>query len=157
MGIAKSAENLGTPDIKLAGLQIWVHGRQFPNEEDYWDGNWLNVTAHCGSQGADVWTSGAIIHVPEIADWLAALEEMNQSLSGEANLVCLEPELSVELKMKELGQISLRVEITPDHLTQEHAFQFEIDQSYLASLIEDCRKVLAKYPVKGKPDASGTV
>jgi hypothetical protein len=64
MGIEKFADNLGAPDIKLDGLQMWIHGRQFPNEEDYWDGNWLNVTAHCGSQGADVWTSGPILHVP---------------------------------------------------------------------------------------------
>lgn len=155
MSVEKFHENLGAPDIKLGGLQIWVHSRQFPNEEDYWDGNWLNVTAHCGSYGADVWTNGAILQVPDIARWLAALEEMNQSLSGEANLVSLEPELSVELNVKELGQISMRVEITPDHMTQGHIFQFDIDQSYLGSVIESCRKVLAKYPVRGIPDASG--
>ncbi len=96
----------------------------------------MNVTAHCGSHGADVWTNGAILQVPDIARWLAALEEMNQSLSGEANLVSIEPELCVELQVKELGQISMRVEITPDHMTQEHSFQFEIDQSYLGSVIE---------------------
>src|SRR5215210_3912044 len=155
MGIEKFGEHLGEPHIKLDGLQIWIHGRQFPNEEDYWDGNWLNVTAHCGSHGAGVWTSGPILHVPDIARWLDSLEWMNKSLSGEADLVSLEPELVVELKMDSPGKISMRVEITSDHMTQEHNFQFEIDQSYLAGLIESCRKVLAKYPTKGKPDASG--
>ena len=155
MGIEKYAENLGVPDITLDSLQIWVHGRRFPNEEDYWDGNWLNVTAHCGTHGADVWTSGAILHIPDIARWLVALEEINKTLSGEANLVSLEPELCVELSMKELGQISMWVGFSPDHMTQEHKFQFEIDQSYLLGLIESCRKVMAKYPIKGKPDASG--
>jgi hypothetical protein len=155
MGIEKFAENLGIPDIKLDSLQIWIHGRQFPNEEDYWDGNWLNVTAHCGAQGADVWASGAILHVPDITRWLASCEEMSRTLSGEADLVGLESELVVELKMDSPGHISMRVEITPDHMTQEHNFQFEIDQSYLAGLIENCRKVLAQYPIRGKPDASG--
>jgi hypothetical protein len=155
MGIEKFGEHLGEPDIKLDGLQIWIHGRQFPNEEDYWDGNWLNVTAHCGSHGADVWTSGPILHVPDIARWLDSLEWMNKSLSGEADLVSLEPELVVELKMDSPGKILMRVEITPDHMTQEHNFQFEIDQSYLVGLIESCRKILAKYPMKGKPDAPG--
>ncbi len=153
MGVEKYTENLGDPDIKLDSLQIWIHGREFPQAEDYWDGNWLNVTAHCGSRGADVWTSGAILHVPDIARWLANLEEMNKSLSGEANLVSLEPELCVELNTKGHGQISMRVEITPDHLTQEHNFEFEIDQSYLLSLIESCRKLIAKYPVRGMPDS----
>nr|WP_290222152.1 hypothetical protein [Trichocoleus desertorum] len=155
MSSGKYAENLGAPDIKLEGLQIWIHCRQFPNEEDYWDGNWLNITAHCGTHGADIWASGAILNVPDIARWLAALEEMNKSLSGEANLFSLEPELYVGLSMKKFGQISMRVEITPDHMTQEHSFQFEIDQSYLPGLIQSCCKVLAEYPIKGKLDASG--
>jgi hypothetical protein len=135
MSIEKYADNLGAPDIKLDDLQIWVHGRQYPNEEDYWDGNWLNVTAHCGSKGADVWTNGDILHVPDLARWLADLEIMNQSLSGAADLVSLEPELSVELKMSGFGQIEMKVEITPDHMRQEHSFQFELDQSYLQELI----------------------
>ena len=84
---------------------------------------------------------------------LAALEEMNRTLSGEANLVSLEPELNVELKMGSLGHISVKVDITPDHMTQEHVFQFDVDQSYLAELIGSCRKVVARYSVKGKPDA----
>jgi hypothetical protein len=155
MKIEEQLKNLGDPDIRLAGLQIWIHGRQYPKEEDYWDGNWLNITAHCGANGADVWTSGDILHVPDISRWLAALEEMNKSLAGEANLVSLEPELSVELDAKELGKISMRVEITPDYMSQEHSFQFEIDQSYLAGLIGSCRKVLAKYPIRGKSDAEG--
>ena len=31
---------------------FWVHGWQFPEAQDLWDGNWLNVTAHCGQSGA---------------------------------------------------------------------------------------------------------
>jgi len=152
MSIEKYGDNLGPPDIKLDALQIWIHGRQYPNEVDYWDGNWLNVTAHCGSQGADVWTSGDILHVPDLARWLVDLEAMNKSLSGEADLVSLEPELSVELKMSGLGRIEMKVEITPDHMTQEHSFHFELDQSYLEDIIARCRTLLAKYPAKGKPD-----
>jgi hypothetical protein len=154
MSIEKFAENLSAPDIKLDGLQIWIHGRQFPQAVDYWDGNWLNVTAHCGAHGADVWTSGPIIHLPDIARWLASCEEMNRTLSGEAKLFSLEPELVVELNMDSPGQILMSVEITPDHTRQEHNFQFEIDQSYLGSLIESCRKVLAEYPIRGQADAS---
>ena len=145
-------DNLGSPDIKLNGLQIWIHGRQYPNEHDYWDGNWLNVTAHCGGKGADVWTSGDFLHVPDLARWLAGLEEMKQTLRGAADFVGLEPELSVEVRMSGLGQMQIKVEITPDHMTQEHAFQFELDQSYLEALIANLRAVLAKYPIRGKPD-----
>jgi hypothetical protein len=153
MGIEKHVDNLGYPDIKLNGLQIWIHSRQFLDAEDYWDGNWLNLTAHCGTHGADVWATGAILRIPDIASWLVALEKMNQSLSGEASLESLEPELSVALSMSELGHVAIRVEITPDHMNQQHSFQFELDQSYLADLISSCRGVLEKYPIKGKLEA----
>ena len=46
-------DHLGEPDIKLAGLQIWVHGRQFPDSDDYWDGNWLYVTRPGGRLGRE--------------------------------------------------------------------------------------------------------
>lgn len=77
---------------------------------------------------------------------------MSYSLAGEANLVSLEPELAVEVKLESLGRILMKVEITPDYMTQSHIFEFELDQSYLAALIENCRAVLEKYPIKGKPD-----
>jgi len=28
-------EDLGEPDLKIAGFQLWVHGRQYPDSEDY--------------------------------------------------------------------------------------------------------------------------
>lgn len=152
MGIEKYAEQLGAPDLKLGGLQIWVHGRQFPDAIDYWDGNWLRITAHCGMQGADVWTTGAILNLPAVVSWLAELEYLNQSLTGSASLVPLEPELSVKLTASVLGHISMEVEITPDNMTQEHMFRFELDQSYLEPVIESCRKILNDYPIRGIPD-----
>jgi DNA-binding ferritin-like protein len=42
----KALADLGTLDLKLERLQIWVYGRRFPDLHDYWDGNWLHVTAH---------------------------------------------------------------------------------------------------------------
>jgi len=152
MGIDKYAEQLGTPDIKLGGLQIWVHGRQFPEANDYWDGNWLRITAHCGTHGADVWTTGPILNLPAVVSWLVELEALNHSLTGDASLVPLEPELCVKLTGDGLGNISMEVEITPDNVTQEHTFHFELDQSYLEPVIESCRKIVNDYPLRGKPD-----
>ena len=73
---------------------------------------------------------------------------MSDSLSGEAQLGCMEPELDLTLKMLKNGQIKMEVEISPDHLTQTHRFSFDIDQSYLPNLIRDCSKALDKYPIK---------
>jgi hypothetical protein len=144
------SESLGPPDISFAGLRVWLHGRQFPEADDYWDGNWLNVTAHCGDEGADVWAGGAILHAPDLERWLEELEELNRELRGGAKLSGPEPGLFVELKAEPLGHVTTRVEITPNHLTQRHEFTFELDQTYLRPLLESCRVAVRRYPVKGR-------
>jgi|JI10StandDraft_1071094.scaffolds.fasta_scaffold12682_12 hypothetical protein len=142
-------EKLKSPNIKLAGLQIWIHGRQFSESEDYYDGNWLNVTAHCGEAGASVWVSGAIVAVVEIDHWLSSSRELLKGLVAKAELPCIEPHLYVILQAGSLGHVTMEVSITPDNMTQEHKFIFEIDQSYLPSLISQCEDVLKEYPVRG--------
>ncbi len=39
----KFPENLGKPDIKISGLEIWIHGNQFPESDDYWDGTFYDA------------------------------------------------------------------------------------------------------------------
>jgi len=140
-------ERLGAPHLKLEGLQIWVHGRQFPDAHDYWDGNWLRVTAHCGGSGASVFVTGSFIHLGELDRWLIEAQTLQRDLNGEAKLACIEPELSVSLKCI-LGQIAMEVQITPDHMTQRHSFQFGIDQTYLIPLIDQCQSILDEYPIR---------
>jgi hypothetical protein len=139
---------LGPPQIKLAGLEVWIHHRS--HFQDYWDGNWVNVTVRCYGPGAEVLASGSIIHLPEIERWLDEATLMRETLSGTANLACMEPGLSVELTASSLGHILMEVQITPDHMSQQHSFKFEIDQSYLGCLLTELRAVLAEYPIRGE-------
>lgn len=143
-------DKLGTPDLELAGLQIWIHNRQFPNSGDYWDVNWINVTVHCGAQGSNVWVQGNFIHLSEISQFLSGVENINRDLKGKAELSCMEPHLYLKLEIKSLGHIEMEVDLTPDHLSQQHKFTFEIDQNYLPSIITSCKKILEQYPIKGK-------
>lgn len=142
-----------TADLKLAGLRLWVHGRQFPDAQDYWDGNWLNVTARCDGDGARILASGPILHLSELDRWRREAEKLLETLAGEAHLACREPNLSVVLKAAARGQITMEVSITPDHLTQKHWFQFAIDQSYLPSLVVQCQAILEAYPLRGERTA----
>ena len=119
--------------------------------DDYWDGNWLQVTVHCAAPGARVWVTGPILHVPEIAHFLRGIEALHTSLQGEATLPCMEPELAVTLTAERLGHITMVVAITPDHLAQAHRFTFLLDQSYLPAVMDSCRTILRQYPVKGQP------
>ena len=149
--MTKDFDNLGEPDLRLAGFQLWIHSRQFPQAEDYWDGNWVNVTAHCGGKGASVWVRGALIHLPEVAHLLKGAEQLYTTLTGEAELPCMEPELRLKLTAIGSGHIEVEIDITPDNLTQQHHFVFEIDQNNLPALLKGCREILTVYAIKGKP------
>ena len=67
---------LGEPHLHLAGLKLWVHGYQYTDGDDYWDGNWLNATAICADNGATVMIRGAFIRTNEIYDWQHAVEKL---------------------------------------------------------------------------------
>lgn len=138
------------PHVELEGLSIWVHGYEFPEIKDYWDGNWLNVTARCRVEDTQVWVRGPILHLSEIKQWLAECEQMSHALSGKAELASREPGLKVNLQMNKPGSVAMTVDLTPDHLTQRHQFCFTIDQSYLKKLIRECEQVLQEYPIKEK-------
>jgi len=148
--------DFGEPDLKVAGFQLWVHGRQFPESEDYYDGNWLRVTAHCGASGASVWSQGAILMVTDIAGFGDESAAMHKGDSKSAAMYPLEPELKVSLEAADcVGHVRVLVEVTPDHLAQSHRFEFEIDQSYLPDIIQQCSAIVQEYPVRGQQDRKG--
>jgi hypothetical protein len=145
-----SPEQLGPSSVRLNAFQLWVHGRQFPEAQDQWDGNWLNVTAHCGQAGASVWATGAILDTVGLLRFRDELERLHKTLSGEAVLESHEPNVRVRVTSSDgAGHLQVRVEITPEHLAQSHWFEFEIDQSYLPATVAQLESVLIEFPVKG--------
>jgi hypothetical protein len=144
-------KKLGLPDLKLGGLQIWCHGRQFPDAKDYWDANWLNVTIHCKAIRADVWTQGSLIHLGDLQVFLSEVKSLNLGQRKDAHLPNIEPNLSVDMKVGKRGEISMKVEISPDNLTQKHTFIFEIDLSYLTGLERELKGIFQKFPLIGRP------
>jgi hypothetical protein len=108
------------------------------------------VTAHCGGSDATVWTSGSILQVQDILGLAQDCRELAAGKASRAELNPLEPGLRILLETDDrVGPIMARVEITPDHLAQEHRFAFEIDPSSLPGLIEACDRILEEYPVRG--------
>jgi hypothetical protein len=147
-----AAEPLDEPDLKLVGLRLWVHGREFPDSSDYWDGNWLSITARVEASGALVEIGGPLIRNTEIQAFARELGALSAKLSGVAELKCVEPGLHVSLSAYDgLGHIGIAVSITPDQLNQFHKFEFGFDQTYLPALIAGCEAILARFPIVGSP------
>ena len=151
-----TVEELGEPALQVSGFQLWVHGYQFPDLADYWDGNWLRVTAHCGGPGASVWTSGAILRNVELLGLAEGCNALREGQAQRAELAPLEPDLKLSIEPRDrTGHFSVVVEITPDHLTQQHSFEFEIDQTYLPGIARMCRAIVEAYPVRGEKASRG--
>jgi hypothetical protein len=144
----KEIEHLGEPDLQIAGLRVWVHGREFPNAMDYWDGNFLRVTVYCTYPESMVRVHGSLIHLREIVALLRSCEKLYQTLEGRAALECIEPNLGVELLARTGGHIHVTISITPDHMSQEHRFDDSFDQTFLPPIIAACRRILERFPVR---------
>jgi hypothetical protein len=139
----------GEADLKLAGLSIWALNWEFPASDDYWDANWINIHARVEAHGARVDAAGPLLTSVELRSLRDQLLALNHDLKGTAELACIEPNLSATLSCDVLGHIEVVVQITPDHLTQAHRFDFTIDQSYLGPVITGCNRVLERFPVRG--------
>lgn len=144
-------DDLGEPNLRVAGFRLWVHGRRFPESADFYDGNWLRVTAHCGASGASVWAQGAMLMVTDIAAFGDASAAMHRGDGESASLAPIEPKLKALLAATDrLGHMRVRVEITADHLAQAHRFEFELDQSYLPGIVRQCSAIVQQYPIRGR-------
>lgn len=145
----RQLEQLGDADLTICGLRLWVHGRQFPDATDYWDGNWLRVTAYCIYPHSAVRIQNdSCVRLDELAGLLSGCERMYSTLSGKAELQCLEPFLAVELNALTNGHIGVTLSVTPDHFSETHEYKDAMDQSYLPGIINSCRSVLERFPIR---------
>ena len=79
-------ESYGPPALTIGPLEIWVHGREFPESDDEWDGNWLRVSARCSVHGAIVRASGAFLDTVSFVRYANELRALQKTLTGEAGL-----------------------------------------------------------------------
>lgn len=140
------------PDLTFCGLSIWVEGREFPDASDYWDGNWLVVRAEMKASGALVECGGPILMTGDVERFRDGVAEMFTTLAGEAALEELEPGIKLTLRMRGKGHVEGVVDMTPDHLNQQHRFNVEADQSYLPALVSSCNAILGRFPVTNAPE-----
>jgi len=137
--------------LQIVGLRVWVHGRQFPDSTDYWDGNWLRITAYCQYGESRVRVTGSVIHLSEIAGLLHGCESLSESLAGRTGLDSMEQNLKLELLAKKLGRVAVDIQITPEPMRESHRFRDEIDQTNVPAIITACSRLLEKYPLRGRP------
>jgi len=137
-----------------------VHGQERAGSADAYDAVWLRITAHCGSDGASVWASGAILTVSSFQRFAHALRGLSESAKEPASLESYEPNLVVKVsallaKVSAAvrdGHLELSVEITPDHMAQSHRFKFDLDQAQASDVARQCEDIIRRFPERGIPE-----
>jgi len=146
-----SPEQLGPPHVRLGAFQLWVHGWEFPNVRDKDDGNWLNVVAHCGGDGASVWANGPILDTVGLRRFRDQLKTLRQTLVGKAALFSQELNIDVRvaahLSAHPSGRLRVEADITPNPSVQSHRFEFDVDPGDLEETVAQLESVLKAYPV----------
>ena len=143
------------PDLKILGFEVWVHGYEFPDALDAWDGNWLRVTAQLEAPGAGVTVIGALLETVSFSFFSNDLRRLQSSMSGDATLESAEPNIKVVVSAADrIGHLAVVVEITPEHLTQQHRIEFEADQTFIGPMIKQCESILSRWPVR-RPSERG--
>ena len=140
---------LGKPAFEVEGFRVWVHGRQYPDSQTFWDGNWWRTTIRCSSANSSVNVTGDVLHGSEVAAWLIELARVRESHEGSAQMTTMEPFLEVEIKPETYKRFSVRVNITPSHTSEKHYFEFWCMSDEIDKLIDGCRDVLRQYPIEG--------
>jgi hypothetical protein len=139
------------PDLRLEGFRLWIHGLERPDASDYWDGNWLQVTASVEAAGSWVEASGTFLRTDELAAFAGQMAAVDATLAGKAELTCMEPQLRILLEGNGLGHIAVTIDLTPDYVNQSHRFRFDTDQTWLRPLLNALEAILDKHPVRGLP------
>jgi hypothetical protein len=134
--------------IKLAGFELTILGRQFPDSHDVWDGNWLHVVCTCRDAILNVEASGPFLNVGEILDLQSKLEQASSGEIDQDRVEIMEPNLGLSLSKAPGRKITLHVALQPDGKNQSERFEFTLSQSELEHAIEQCRVVLLNFPMR---------
>jgi hypothetical protein len=135
--------------LKLAGFELIVLGRQFPDSHDVWDGNWLNVVCNCQDARLKLKATGPFLTVGEIMDLLDKLKQANEGEISFARVEIIEPELNLFLSVTSDKQILLQADLQPEGKRQSVRFEFKLNQAEIQAAIEQCQIILQTYPMRG--------
>ncbi|GIV08492.1 MAG: hypothetical protein KatS3mg019_0583 [Fimbriimonadales bacterium] len=148
----EQVDSLGNPDLTIGELRLWVHRREFPNSTDYYDINWLVISACCEVNGASVWlTNDPAVMTEELQCWLHELERLIEGKRSCAVLDTMEPYLYIAVcQNRSYDAWDVEVSLTSNISNQEHWFRFRVPVEALSKAIQQLRHILERYPIVGK-------
>ena len=117
----------------------------FPEETCHWGGYDSQAQIEIKS-GPFSCSSSFYISTGEISQFCQKLQTCYSDLEGELSLKSYEHNLKLNLVFDKLGHININGEFTDNNLENNSlSFEFDTDQSFLKSSIQDIENIVNKY------------
>lgn len=150
--------NMDPIDIRLGDseneyLHIRVSQRLFPENTDYWDGNWLIAAAEV-SAGAFRGKLQGYLRTEEFIVFSQELTKLYNNLKGTAQFSTMEGWLEINLTGDGVGHIQADCLLNDNPIIGNTLkFSLEIDQTYIPLLLKSIKQVTQTFPIVGRPSS----
>jgi hypothetical protein len=131
-------------------VSIIVSGRERPASTDFHDGNWLSATV---SVSAGAWRGEyrANLRTEDFRSFLDEVRSLRDMPEGKAEFNPMEPWIVLQLEGDGRGRVAVTGQADDRVATgNKLSFHFDVDQTFLPSLIRDLESLLAEFPVIGE-------
>ncbi len=137
--------------IKLVGenatLKIKILGRENPNTNDYWDGNWLKAEIYLELLGIKV-AYATNIRVEEIQAFLEKLVSFYNNDIDKVEFTTMEEGIYLFLQNQKSGVILIKG-VAVIETSGKLEFQFSTDILSLEKFYKDLKGNMSQYPLVG--------
>ncbi|SRR5579884_363669 len=135
-----------------ARLTLELLRRQYPDNEDYWDGNWVVTRFQATAPGFQAdFTEG--VHLQELVWLREELAKMHATLEGRIEWKAMDGFLELVAEVDRLGHIRWTVKlIYPAGVGARLTLEIANDQTYLPALLNQIDAALEAFPLRGQPN-----
>jgi hypothetical protein len=135
-----------------SSLRVAVMGREYPEMDDYWDGNWLNATIEAHASDRKV-RYQASLRADEFDSLRTQLVRMTRGQADTAIFESTEEWLTIRLQRD--GTTVVVSALCRSAVEQEGSIELalNLDDAILQELISRLTRLLARFPVLGTSGA----
>jgi len=133
-------------------LALLVRGRAYRQQRDYWDGNWLLVTAtiRVGKFSGEV---PGMLRAEELKNFSHRLLEFNQTLKGMISFETAEEWLNFIIEADSHGRLEISGSLSDEVSYPYNSLKFTIatNQSSLITPLQQIQTVTQTFPAISRP------
>jgi hypothetical protein len=135
--------------VKSEHLLVEPTRWEFPDNNDYWDGNWLNAAVTIAA-GAFRGSYEALLRTDEFVRFRDTLRTLYEKLGGTAAFDSMEEWLVIHVEGDGRGHFTAKCEArdTPGR-GNKLTFELAFDQTELPSMLRELDELTTRFPVRG--------